>query len=58
VYNCGTRMEIYCDEKTAPALIQIAKSFQIDAQVIGYVENADKASVNVIHEKGNFIYSA
>jgi phosphoribosylformylglycinamidine cyclo-ligase len=58
VYNCGTRMEIYCDEKTAPALIQIAKSFQIDAQVIGYVENADKASVNVIHEKGNFTYGA
>jgi phosphoribosylformylglycinamidine cyclo-ligase len=39
VFNMGHRMEIYTDEVTAQALIEISKSFHIDAQVIGRVES-------------------
>jgi phosphoribosylformylglycinamidine cyclo-ligase len=40
VFNMGHRMEIYTDEITAAALIDISKSFGIDAQLIGHVEEA------------------
>ena len=38
VFNMGCRLEIYCDEKTATTLIDISKAFNIDAQIIGHVE--------------------
>lgn len=47
VYNCGTRMEIYTDEKTAESIIDISKQFNCDAQIIGRtVENS--ASSNTL----------
>nr|WP_294904860.1 AIR synthase-related protein [uncultured Lacibacter sp.] len=42
VFNMGTRLEIYTNEKDADALISIAKSFGVDAQVIGRVEASEK----------------
>lgn len=39
VFNMGHRMEIYTNEETAQSLIEISESFNIDAQVIGRVEN-------------------
>lgn len=42
VFNMGTRMEIYTDEKDAETLIGISKKFSIDAQVIGKVEASGK----------------
>jgi phosphoribosylformylglycinamidine cyclo-ligase len=42
VFNMGTRMEIYTDQKTADAVIIISKKFGVDAQVIGRVEASDK----------------
>jgi len=54
VFNMGTRLEIYTDERTAEALIEISKSFNIDAQIIGRVEMADEVSVEV-HYEGNVI---
>jgi phosphoribosylformylglycinamidine cyclo-ligase len=43
VFNMGHRMEVYTDESTAEAIIKLANSFHVDAQVIGHVEcmNAD-----------------
>lgn len=38
VFNMGTRLEIYTDEKNAEAIINIAKKFQVEAQVVGRVE--------------------
>lgn len=38
VFNMGTRLEIYTDEKSAEAIISIAKKFQVEAQVVGRVE--------------------
>lgn len=38
VFNMGTRLEIYTDEKSAETIIEIAKKFQVEAQVVGRVE--------------------
>jgi phosphoribosylformylglycinamidine cyclo-ligase len=42
VFNMGTRLEIYTNEKDADTLINISKSFGVDAQVIGRVEASTK----------------
>ena len=42
VFNMGTRMEIYTNEKIAEKIIGISKSFGVDAQVIGRVEASQK----------------
>jgi phosphoribosylformylglycinamidine cyclo-ligase len=42
VFNMGTRLEIYTNEKDAATIIDIAKKFGVDAQVIGRVEEAQK----------------
>ena len=38
VFNMGTRLEIYTNENDADTLISISKSFGVDAQVIGRIE--------------------
>jgi phosphoribosylformylglycinamidine cyclo-ligase len=42
VFNMGHRLEFYTDEKTAESIIAISKSFNLDAQIIGYTEPSDK----------------
>ncbi len=42
VFNMGCRMEIYTDDNFAKTIIQAAASFNIDAQIIGRVEESDK----------------
>ena len=42
VFNMGCRMEIYCNGADADSMINAAKKFSIDAQVIGRVEAAEK----------------
>ena len=42
VFNMGHRMEIYVNHKVADEIIEISKSFSVDAKVIGYVENSQK----------------
>jgi phosphoribosylformylglycinamidine cyclo-ligase len=56
VLNCGTRLELYVEESNAQAVIDIARSFNIDAQIIGHVEPASKAEVIVKTDKGTFNY--
>lgn len=57
VFNMGHRLELYIDEEYAHDVIAIAKSFNIDAQVIGYVEASDKKQVTIKSEKGEFVYN-
>jgi phosphoribosylformylglycinamidine cyclo-ligase len=47
VFNMGCRMEIYCDEKDALSIINVAKSFEVDAQIIGRVEEDVKKSLEI-----------
>ena len=56
VFNMGHRLEFYTDEKTAEEIIAISKQFRIDAQIIGYVETAQKKSVTIKSEYGVFEY--
>lgn len=48
VYNCGTKFELYTDETTASEVIQIANSFGIDAQIIGYTSTQKESKPRVI----------
>ncbi len=56
VLNCGTRLEVYCNEKHAAQIISIAHEFEIAAQIIGYVEGADENEVFLKSELGEFIW--
>jgi phosphoribosylformylglycinamidine cyclo-ligase len=47
VFNMGHRMEIYLDEKHAQTIIDISKSFGVDAQIIGRVEAQENASLEI-----------
>lgn len=38
-FNMGHRLEIFTDELSAEKMIEIAKSFHIEAQIIGYTQN-------------------
>ena len=42
VFNMGCRLEIYCAAEDAEMMISTAKTFNIDAQIIGRVEANDK----------------
>ena len=56
VFNMGHRMEIYTDEQTAVALIAIAKSYGVAAQVIGFVEKSQHKQLTIKSESGIFRY--
>jgi phosphoribosylformylglycinamidine cyclo-ligase len=47
VFNMGCRMEIYTEENFASSIIDVAKSFSIDAQIIGRVEASDKKKLAI-----------
>jgi len=57
VFNMGHRMELYVPQEIAKDLIDISKSFGVDAQIIGRVEAADKKQVTIQSEFGEFIYN-
>jgi phosphoribosylformylglycinamidine cyclo-ligase len=56
VFNMGHRMEIYVPEEVASSIIAISKSFQIDAQIIGYVEEHVGNKLTIQSEFGQFEY--
>lgn len=47
VFNMGTRLEIYTDEKSADQLISIARQFGVDARIVGRVESATKKELSI-----------
>ena len=58
VFNCGHRMELYVPESIAEDLIEISRSFNIDAQVIGRVENNRGKKLTITSEFGKFVYDS
>lgn len=56
VFNMGHRLEIYIEEKYASDLISIAKSFNIDAAVIGRVEPSEQKRLTIEFEGQKFHY--
>ena len=49
VFNMGCRMEIYTTENHAQKMIDIAKSYNVDAQVIGRVEEFNKKELSIYY---------
>ena len=56
VFNMGHRLEIYTNEKAAQEMIQIAKEFNIEAQIVGHVEASDKKQLTIKSQFGTFEY--
>ncbi len=56
VFNMGQRLEVFTDKDTAASLIALAASFNIQAQVSGYVEQAAQKEVEIISPHGSFSY--
>ncbi len=56
VFNMGHRFEIYLPEEFAQDIIDIAKSFNIDAQVVGYCIDCDETMLTIKSEFGQFRY--
>jgi phosphoribosylformylglycinamidine cyclo-ligase len=57
VFNMGTRMEIYLEsESIANEIIDVAKSFDVDANIMGCVESNDIAQVEVRHKGLSYNY--
>ena len=57
VFNMGHRLEVYLAEEHATRVVEIARSFGIEAQVIGRVEASEgKRSVTIKSEAGTFVY--
>lgn len=57
VFNMGHRMEIYVAPSDADLVISVAKSFGIDARIVGRVEASLEKKVTVRSEHGEFVYS-
>ena len=59
VFNMGHRLEAYCDKSVAENLIEIANSFGISAQIIGYVEESSEGEKLTIEtSNGTFNYES
>lgn len=56
VFNMGHRFELYVPQVIANELISISKSFDIDAQIVGYCEASDKKQLTIESEFGQFKY--
>ncbi len=56
VFNCGHRMELYVPAEVAQDIIEISKSFHIEAQIVGRVEKSDSKKLTITSEYGTFEY--
>jgi len=57
VFNMGHRMEIYLPEVFAQQVIDIARSFAIDAQIVGRVEAASEKKVTLKINSEEYLYT-
>ena len=56
VFNMGHRLEIYTDKSHANKIIEISKSFNVDAQIIGRVEKSSNNSLTIQTPEGIYVY--
>ncbi|WP_291964982.1 AIR synthase related protein [Maribacter sp.] len=56
VFNCGHRLEFYLPENVADDIIEISKSFGVNAQIIGRVEASDSKKLTISSKYGTFVY--
>jgi phosphoribosylformylglycinamidine cyclo-ligase len=58
VFNMGHRLEIYTDAASAERMIEIARGFHIDAQIVGRVEGSENKKLTIQSEHGEFSYES
>ena len=56
VFNMGHRMEIYLPEAYANDIIEISKSFNVEAKIVGRVEASEDKKLSIHSKFGEFIY--
>ncbi len=56
VFNCGHRMELYVSPEIASQIITISQSFNVDAKIVGKVQEAPTKKLTIKSEFGEFIY--
>ncbi|MDG1830336.1 MAG: AIR synthase-related protein [Flavobacteriaceae bacterium] len=56
VFNMGHRMELYVSPDCAEDIINTSKSFQVDAKIIGRVEESDQKKLSIISDNGSYVY--
>ncbi|MFM7388763.1 MAG: AIR synthase related protein [Bacteroidota bacterium] len=56
VFNMGHRFEIYTDAQTASEIIRIAKTFEVEAKIIGAVEKSTRKEVIIDGPHGKYTY--
>lgn len=56
VFNMGHRMELYLPEKYANEVIEISRSFNVDAQIVGYVEKSEERGLIIESDYGKHFY--
>ncbi len=56
VFNMGHRMELYVPEALAESIINISNKYNVDAQIVGRVEAAEKKKLTIVSEHGTFEY--
>lgn len=56
VFNCGHRMELYVPQEIAHDIIEISKSFGVEAQIVGRVESSETKKLTIKSEFGVFEY--
>jgi len=57
VFNMGTRLEIYTNEKDAESVISVSKKFGVDAQVIGSVEESGAKELRIKNTKSEILFT-
>lgn len=58
VFNMGHRMELYVPENRAAEIISIARSYGVEAQVVGRVEASDSRKLTISSVFGEFTYNS
>lgn len=56
VFNMGHRMELYVDEHIAEEIIEISRSFHVDAKIVGRVEASNEKKLTIKSPVGTFQY--
>jgi len=48
VFNCGHRIEFYCEESKAADIMKSAESFNIESRIVGHVEKSSNCNTNEV----------
>jgi len=56
VFNMGHRMELYVPQVIANEIIEISKSFNVDAKIVGRVETSNEKRLTISSGYGKFLY--